>query len=86
MRDFCTRTFDLALATGRTHRDLAAAADRGATHPARLAGPALFRQRRLGLRSQPFVCPKFRTMHIEPDDRPHCEALSRAANGLKKVT
>lgn len=85
MRDFCTRTFDVV-----------AAAVLAVAWPLLLSvalltrldspGPALFRQRGRGLRSRPFVCFNVRTMHIEPDDRPHCEALSRAANGLKKVT
>jgi lipopolysaccharide/colanic/teichoic acid biosynthesis glycosyltransferase len=30
-------------------------------------GPILFRQQRFGLRGQPFICLKFRTMHIDSD-------------------
>jgi lipopolysaccharide/colanic/teichoic acid biosynthesis glycosyltransferase len=83
MHDICKRTVDLALATAALT----------ATWPLLLLvallirldspGPALFRQRRLGLHGRPFVCFKFRTMHIEADDRPHREAIHRAANGVK---
>ena len=83
MHDFGKRTVDLTLATAALT----------ATWPLLLLvallirldspGPALFRQRRLGLHGRPFVCFKFRTMHIEADDRPHREAIHRAANGVK---
>src|SRR5687767_5845015 len=36
-------------------------------------GPILFRQRRIGLNGEPFLCYKFRTMHPNAGDNPHAE-------------
>lgn len=44
-------------------------------------GPALFRQRRLGLGARPFVMYKFRTMHAGCDDREHRELIARELRG-----
>jgi lipopolysaccharide/colanic/teichoic acid biosynthesis glycosyltransferase len=46
-------------------------------------GPALFRQRRIGKDGRRFTVLKFRTMHHNADDRPHREAIERAANGQR---
>lgn len=35
------------------------------------AGPALFRQTRLGRHRREFTCLKYRTMHVDADDAPH---------------
>jgi lipopolysaccharide/colanic/teichoic acid biosynthesis glycosyltransferase len=40
------------------------------------SGPAIFRQLRLGYLEQPFVLLKFRTMHIDCDDRVHREYVT----------
>lgn len=40
------------------------------------AGPALYRQERLGRRKQPFTVLKFRTMHINNDDQIHREYVT----------
>jgi len=34
-------------------------------------GPVFFRQQRVGFRGRPFVCLKFRTMHLDADVQPH---------------
>lgn len=38
-------------------------------------GPVFFRQERLGLGRKPFVCVKFRSMHVNADDRVHREHM-----------
>lgn len=44
-------------------------------------GPVLYRHRRIGMNSQPFLCFKFRTMVVNGDDllRKHLDASPRAA-------
>ena len=46
-------------------------------------GPALFRQQRVGKDGKRFTVLKFRTMQHNADDRPHREAIERAANGIR---
>ncbi len=51
-------------------------------------GPALFRQERIGYRGQPFVCWKFRTMHVDADEklhRQHIIARMKAGGALSKL-
>lgn len=38
-------------------------------------GPVFFRQERVGLGLQPFICVKFRSMHVDADDRVHREHM-----------
>lgn len=38
-------------------------------------GPVFFRQERLGLGQKPFICVKFRSMHVNADDRVHREHM-----------
>jgi lipopolysaccharide/colanic/teichoic acid biosynthesis glycosyltransferase len=44
-------------------------------------GPAVFRQRRLGLGARPFTLNKFRTMHAETSDEPHREYVVGLISG-----
>lgn len=52
-------------------------------------GPALFRQRRVGLNERPFTLIKLRTMSIEMDDRPSHEAsrahITRIGRTLRRL-
>lgn len=41
------------------------------------AGPAFFRQERLGVRKKPFVMLKLRTMYVDNDDRLHREYVTK---------
>jgi lipopolysaccharide/colanic/teichoic acid biosynthesis glycosyltransferase len=45
------------------------------------AGPALFRQQRLGRDQRPFIMLKLRTMHVGRDDRIHREYVTRLLSG-----
>jgi lipopolysaccharide/colanic/teichoic acid biosynthesis glycosyltransferase len=49
------------------------------------AGPALFRQQRVGLRRRPFVMLKFRTMRHGGDDRALRELIARELRGEDTV-
>lgn len=44
-------------------------------------GPALFKQRRVGLARQPFTCYKFRTMRVGGDDAELRELIARQLRG-----
>jgi lipopolysaccharide/colanic/teichoic acid biosynthesis glycosyltransferase len=44
-------------------------------------GPAIFRQRRIGLNELPFTVHKFRTMYAEADATPHREYIAELVNG-----
>jgi lipopolysaccharide/colanic/teichoic acid biosynthesis glycosyltransferase len=44
-------------------------------------GPAVFRQRRVGIARQPFSFYKFRTMRVGCDDTPHRELITRELRG-----
>lgn len=44
-------------------------------------GPAIFRQRRIGLNSRPFTVNKFRTMYSGADPAPHREYIAQLVNG-----
>jgi lipopolysaccharide/colanic/teichoic acid biosynthesis glycosyltransferase len=51
-------------------------------------GPVLFRQERIGLRGTPFVCLKFRTMHVQADTQSHqayLEKLISSPAPMKKL-
>jgi lipopolysaccharide/colanic/teichoic acid biosynthesis glycosyltransferase len=44
-------------------------------------GPVLFRQLRVGYQERPFTMLKFRTMHVDCDDQPHREFVTRMLSG-----
>lgn len=44
-------------------------------------GPAIFRQRRIGLHERPFTVHKFRTMYAEADPAPHRNYIAALVNG-----
>jgi lipopolysaccharide/colanic/teichoic acid biosynthesis glycosyltransferase len=44
-------------------------------------GPAIFRQRRIGLNSRPFTVNKFRTMYSGADPAPHRDYIAQLVNG-----
>jgi len=44
-------------------------------------GPAIFRQRRIGLNQQQFTVHKFRTMRAEADPTPHRDYIAQLVNG-----
>jgi lipopolysaccharide/colanic/teichoic acid biosynthesis glycosyltransferase len=44
-------------------------------------GPAIFRQRRIGLNQLPFTVHKFRTMYAEADPAPHRDYIAALVNG-----
>ena len=44
-------------------------------------GPAIFRQRRIGLNELPFTVRKFRTMYAEADPAPHREYIAQLVGG-----
>src|SRR5215213_6444191 len=51
-------------------------------------GPVLFRQERIGLKGQPFVCFKFRTMHVQAETESHESHLHNLINSsvpMKKL-
>ena len=49
-------------------------------------GPALFRQRRVGFREQPFTIWKFRTMTADNDDREHRQYVTAMLRGDRTAT
>jgi lipopolysaccharide/colanic/teichoic acid biosynthesis glycosyltransferase len=49
------------------------------------AGPALFRQQRLGRDQRPFTMLKLRTMHVGRDDRIHREYVTRLLTGAAEA-
>ncbi|HWN93691.1 MAG TPA: sugar transferase [Methylomirabilota bacterium] len=52
------------------------------------AGPVLFRQERIGLKGKPFVCLKFRTMHVQAETESHEAHLDKLINSsvpMKKL-
>jgi lipopolysaccharide/colanic/teichoic acid biosynthesis glycosyltransferase len=50
------------------------------------SGPAIFKQKRIGKDGKPFTVWKFRSMHVNADDRPHREALQKLAQGEPAAT
>jgi lipopolysaccharide/colanic/teichoic acid biosynthesis glycosyltransferase len=49
-------------------------------------GPAIFKQKRIGRDGRPFTVWKFRSMHVNADDKPHREALQKLAQGEPAAT
>ncbi len=49
-------------------------------------GPVLFRQERIGFLSEPFVCLKFRTMHVEADTTSHEAHMEKLIHSTGPMT
>jgi len=49
-------------------------------------GPVLFRQERIGLLGQPFICFKFRTMKVEAETQSHQAHLEKLINSTAPMT
>jgi lipopolysaccharide/colanic/teichoic acid biosynthesis glycosyltransferase len=52
------------------------------------SGPVLFRQERIGFKGKPFICLKFRTMHVQAETvshQAHLEKLINSSTPMKKL-
>ena len=49
-------------------------------------GPAIFKQKRIGKDGRPFTVWKYRSMHVNADDKPHREALQKLVQGEPAAT